>query len=173
MAEKPGAEADPVADVAAEGNSSRPVKRAVALRYRPDQNKAPQVTAKGSGRLADRILELAARHHIPIRQDATLVQVLSRLDLHQEISLELYTAVAQILAFVYQVSRRYRSEMADLYRRLAEQKESEGDVAGALRAYRVSLSLFEDLDLEESAEEMRRRIRKLQRDPPPAEPGKL
>ena len=58
---------------------------AVALRYQAGKDAAPKVTAKGSGLVAERILELARQHHVPIRQDKNLVQVLSLLDLNQDI----------------------------------------------------------------------------------------
>lgn len=76
-------------------------KKAVALKYDPMQNEAPVVTAKGSGLLAERILELAHENAIPVQEDAALVEVLSKLDLDRQIPPELYTLVAEILSFIY------------------------------------------------------------------------
>jgi len=81
-------------------------KEAVALAYRPPRDQAPRVKAKGKGQVAEKILELAREHGIPIREDPDLVQVLSALDLEQEIPPALYAAVAEILAFVYRVNER-------------------------------------------------------------------
>jgi len=81
-------------------------KRVVALRYDPDQDNAPRVVAKGRGRTAEQILELARKNSVPVREDPNLVQVLSRLNLDQEIPPEVYQAVATILAFLYRVNRR-------------------------------------------------------------------
>jgi flagellar biosynthesis protein len=81
-------------------------RRAVALRYEPKREQAPRVAAKGRGYLADKILELAREHNIPIRQDKNLLQILSRLDLNDEIPTEVYKAVAEILAFIYRLSNR-------------------------------------------------------------------
>ncbi|TMA60429.1 MAG: hypothetical protein E6J73_13755, partial [Deltaproteobacteria bacterium] len=67
---------------------------------------APKLVAKGRGYLADKIIELARLHNIPIRQDKKLLQILSRLDLEEEIPLEVYKAVAEILAFIYRLSNR-------------------------------------------------------------------
>ena len=64
---------------------------------------------RGRGYLADKILELARAHNIPIREDKNLVQILSRLDLDQQIPPELYRAVAEILAFIYRVSQQASS----------------------------------------------------------------
>jgi flagellar biosynthesis protein len=89
--------------VAASTNHS---KQAVALRYEPNKDRAPKIAGKGRGLLADKILELARQHKIPIRQDKNLIQILSRLDLNQEVPPEVYKAVAEILAFIYRLSNR-------------------------------------------------------------------
>jgi len=81
-------------------------RQAVALRYEPKKDDAPKLVAKGRGYLADKIIELARLHNIPIRQDKKLLQILSRLDLEEEIPLEVYKAVAEILAFIYRLSNR-------------------------------------------------------------------
>jgi flagellar biosynthesis protein len=81
-------------------------KQAVALRYEPRKDRAPKITGKGRGHLAERILELARQHNVPIRQDKNLLQILSRLDLYQEVPPEVYQAVAEILAFIYRLSNR-------------------------------------------------------------------
>jgi len=78
----------------------------VALRYEPERDRAPKLVAKGQGYLAEKILELARQHHIPVREDKNLLQILSRLDLNQEIPAEVYKAVAEILAFIYRLSNR-------------------------------------------------------------------
>ena len=81
-------------------------RQVVALRYAPKKEPAPKVVAKGRGFLADKIIELAREHNIPIRQDKKLLQILSRLDLNEEIPPEVYKAVAEILAFVYRLSNQ-------------------------------------------------------------------
>ena len=81
-------------------------QQAVALRYKPENDRAPKLVAKGQGYLAEKILELAQQHDIPVREDKNLLQILSRLDLNQEIPAEVYKAVAEILAFIYRLSNR-------------------------------------------------------------------
>lgn len=77
-------------------------KLAVALRYESSEGDvAPTVTAKGAGHFAERIIETAKEHGIPIREDKALVQVLASLKIDQEIPPELYIAVARILSFLY------------------------------------------------------------------------
>lgn len=84
------------------------IKKAVAVRYKPEEDSAPRLTAKGRSKIAERILELAQEHGIPIKQDPDLVEVLSRLDLDEEIPPELYVVVAEILAFVYKSNQDWR-----------------------------------------------------------------
>jgi flagellar biosynthesis protein len=84
--------------------------QAVALRYRVKEDPAPRLVAKGSGVVADRIIEAAQEHGVPVRQDRNLVQVLSLLDLNQEIPPAVYRAVAEILAFVYGVGEEKAAE---------------------------------------------------------------
>ncbi len=80
--------------------------KAVALMYDAGRDSAPRVAAKGSGELAKKILELARQHNIPVRSDPDLIELLSRVDVLDEIPADLYTAVAQILAFLYDVNKR-------------------------------------------------------------------
>jgi flagellar biosynthesis protein len=82
------------------------IRQAAALRYAQEKDAAPRLVAKGRGAVADRILEVARRQGIPIREDRELVQMLASLDLYQEIPPDLYKAVAEILAFLYSLNRR-------------------------------------------------------------------
>lgn len=78
---------------------NRNQNKAAALKY--DGQNAPQLVAKGSGELADKIIELAKKHNIHVHQDPMLLEVLSNLELGDEIPEELYLAVAKIIAFAY------------------------------------------------------------------------
>ena len=80
--------------------------KAIALKYQPGKDRAPKVTAKGSGIIAQKIIELAEKHGIPIKEDPALVEVLAQLDFYQEIPPTVYVVVAEILAFVYSMNRR-------------------------------------------------------------------
>ena len=81
---------------------------AAALKYDGEKDAAPKVVARGRGAIAEKIIELAKNNHIPLRSDPGLVQILSKLDIDEQIPLELYKAVAEILAFVYSANNRYR-----------------------------------------------------------------
>ncbi|BCG59708.1 EscU/YscU/HrcU family type III secretion system export apparatus switch protein [Paenibacillus sp. URB8-2] len=77
------------------------MKKAVALKYVPGKTEAPVVVAKGKGNIAEAILQKAKENGIAIQEDAALVEVLSKLDLDQQIPPELYQLVAEILSYVY------------------------------------------------------------------------
>lgn len=83
-------------------------KKAVALRYEPQSEAAPIVVAKGKGYLAERIEELARENGVPLKEDQQLADYLMALDLYEEIPPQLYTVVAEILAFIYGMDRRYQ-----------------------------------------------------------------
>lgn len=78
--------------------------KAAALRYNPQKEQSPRVVAKGTGLIAEKILDIAKENKIPLKEDKQLVEILSTLDLYQEIPPELYKAVAEILVFVYRMT---------------------------------------------------------------------
>jgi flagellar biosynthesis protein len=81
---------------------------AAAIKYDHQKDDAPKVIAKGRGAIAEKIIELAQKNNIAIKSDPALVQILSKLDIDEQIPVELYKAVAEILAFVYSANNRYR-----------------------------------------------------------------
>ncbi len=81
---------------------TNPNEYAVALEYRPETMEAPVVVAKGRNLLAQRIKKEARWHGIPLVENPPLAQALYRVaDIGQAIPTRLYTAVAEILAFIY------------------------------------------------------------------------
>ena len=87
--------------------------QAVAIKYKPDKGNAPKVVAKGGGWQAETIIELARASGVPIHEDPALVEVLSKLDLEQEIPPEFYQVVAEILAFIYQMNDKWQEMTRD------------------------------------------------------------
>ncbi len=81
---------------------------AAAIRYDAAKDAAPRVTAKGRGLVAEKIIELARKHGVPIKDDPALVQILSKLEINEHIPAELYRAVAEILAFVYSLNAGWK-----------------------------------------------------------------
>jgi len=87
-------------------------KSAVALKY--DVTKTPKVVAKGDGRVADKIIEIAEEHGVTLYQDSELVKLLSRIEIDEEIPSSLYQAVAVVLAFVFQLNGQDEEIAAEL-----------------------------------------------------------
>jgi flagellar biosynthesis protein FlhB len=88
-----------------------PTHFAVALRYRPGEDRAPRVTAKGQGEHAERIRELARAHGIPVVENVALARLLyRRVKVGRAVPTETFKAVAAVLAFVYRALGRAPSE---------------------------------------------------------------
>jgi len=88
-------------------NSPERIKSAVSLKYKTREDRAPVVTAKGKGLVAENIIALAHENNIPVQQDADLIEVLSQVDVDQEIPPAVYQVVAELLAFVYKMNKEY------------------------------------------------------------------
>ena len=101
--------------------SERPAPtQAVALRYAPAppsssaapasyaapaSTGAPRVVAAGAGALAERMLALARKHGVPVREDPDLLVLLAACEVGDEIPVELYDAVARLLTALYRLNR--------------------------------------------------------------------
>ena len=89
---------------------TNPVHLAVVIKYDVSIMRAPQVVAKGMRLIAQRIKALAEENKVPVIENQGLAQTLYRTtDIGQEISLELYKAVAELLAFVYNLEKKRKS----------------------------------------------------------------
>ncbi|HRM77776.1 EscU/YscU/HrcU family type III secretion system export apparatus switch protein [Arcobacter cryaerophilus gv. pseudocryaerophilus] len=82
------------------------VQKAVALQYDKNTNNAPKITAKGKGETANNIIKIAQDNKIPIKKDEDLVELLSKIDIDKEIPTSMYKAVAEIFAFIYELSNK-------------------------------------------------------------------
>ncbi|NLK69751.1 MAG: flagellar biogenesis protein [Clostridiaceae bacterium] len=82
------------------------VKKATALSYTPNEDKAPKIIASGKGVLAEKILEKAKEEEIPVVEDSNLVEELVKLSIGSEIPVELYEVVAEVLSFVSRVDEK-------------------------------------------------------------------
>jgi flagellar biosynthetic protein FlhB len=88
-----------------------PTHYAVAIRYDDKTMHAPQVISKGADLLAMRIRDLARAHAIPVLQSPMLARALyTHAEIGQDIPTTLYTAVAQVLAYVYRLKAALRGE---------------------------------------------------------------
>ncbi|WP_207005618.1 flagellar biosynthesis protein FlhB [Trinickia mobilis] len=110
MARRRMMSAVPKADVVV----TNPTHFAVALQYTDGEMRAPKVVAKGVNLVAARIREIAAEHNVPLLEAPPLARALyHNVELNREIPGSLYNAVAQVLAWVYQL-RRFREEGGDI-----------------------------------------------------------
>lgn len=87
---------------------TNPVHLAIALKYDREKHGAPIVLAKGKRKVAERIREIAIEHNIPIVENKPLAWALwDSADIGQYIPVELYKAVAEVLAYVYRLKNKF------------------------------------------------------------------
>jgi flagellar biosynthesis protein FlhB len=87
---------------------ANPIHLAVALKYDRAKSSAPVVVAKGARKVAERIKEIAREHDIPVIENPPLARALYKAaEIGQEIPVELYKAVAEVLAYVYRLKRKF------------------------------------------------------------------
>jgi len=84
-------------------------REAVAVRYNPEKENAPRVVAKGRGQIAEKIIEIAKSNGVPVHEDRDLIELLSKVELFDEVPPELYVAVAEVLIWVYRMNNRFKS----------------------------------------------------------------
>ncbi len=92
---------------------TNPTHYAVALQYNPGEMDAPTVVAKGMNLIAQKIKEIASEYNIPIVEDKPLAQALYKsVEIDQQIPEQLFQAVAQVLAYIYQMKNRKINQRA-------------------------------------------------------------
>ena len=85
------------------------VKKAASLKYDNTITSAPVVTSYGTRETANNIIRIAEENNIPIKKDEDLVNMLSEIELNQEIPIELYKAVAEVFSFVYEMANEEKN----------------------------------------------------------------
>ena len=95
-------QAVPKADVVV----TNPTHYAIAIKYDSKEMAAPKVVAKGKDYIAQKIKEIAIENDVPIVEDKPLAQVLYKtVEIDEQIPPDLFKAVAQILAYIYQMKK--------------------------------------------------------------------
>lgn len=92
------------------------LKTATALQY--DGKQAPTITAKGHGELADDIIAVAREHGVLIHQDEQLSQLLSQLQLGEQIPSQLYIVIAELIAFSYVLQGKFPEDWHNIHQRI-------------------------------------------------------
>jgi len=82
-----------------------PTHMAIAIQYDEKTMMAPKVTAKGQHQKAERIIEIAKEHHVPIMRNIELAHQLYEVDVDKDIPESLYEAVAEVLNWVYELAQ--------------------------------------------------------------------
>ncbi|MDF2881330.1 MAG: hypothetical protein K0R54_1887 [Clostridiaceae bacterium] len=80
-------------------------KKAAAIKYEENYT-APIVTASGMGYVADKIIEKAGENNVPVVYDKELTELLSNVDVGDNIPYELYDAVAKVIAYVMDIDKK-------------------------------------------------------------------
>jgi flagellar biosynthesis protein len=93
--------------------TKKTIEKAVAILYDEKESAAPKVIASGQGTVAAKIIATAKDAGIHIQEDANLVELLSKVPLGDEIPVELYQTVAEVLAFVYKINEKFQQKMTN------------------------------------------------------------
>ncbi len=87
------------------------ITKAVAILYDEKESKTPKVVASGKGSIAEKIIETAREAGVHIQEDPNLVELLSKVPIGDDIPVELYQTVAEVLAFVYQINEKFKQKL--------------------------------------------------------------
>lgn len=79
--------------------------KAAALKYDASKDSAPKVTAKGEGKTAQKIIEIARENDVPIKEDKDLIELLAKVELDHEVPQEMYKAIAEVFSFIYKKTK--------------------------------------------------------------------
>lgn len=85
---------------------TNPTHLSVAISYQRSEMDAPKIVAKGADHLAFRIREIAREHKVPIIENKPVARALYKQEIGDEIPEEMFTAVAELLAYVYSLKKR-------------------------------------------------------------------
>ena len=95
----------------AQPKNKKPVE-AAALKYDPNRDMAPQITALGKGVIAEKIIETAKERRIPVYHDEKLAATLNQLRVGESIPKELYEVVAHVLVFIANIDSQQGEKYA-------------------------------------------------------------
>jgi flagellar biosynthetic protein FlhB len=85
---------------------TNPTHLSIAISYQRSEMEAPKIVAKGADHLAFRIREIAREHKVPIIENKPVARALYRQEVGDEVPEEMFTAVAELLAYVYSLKKK-------------------------------------------------------------------
>lgn len=94
-----------------EERGTKSSQKAVAIVYDDSKSTAPKVAASGKGLLAKKIIETAREAGVHVHEDQNLVELLSKVPVGDEIPVELYQTVAEVLSFVYKINEKFKDKL--------------------------------------------------------------
>jgi len=83
----------------------KPRKQAIAIKGMERDEVSASIAARGTGKLAEKIIAIAKEHGIPVKEDPDIVGLLAKLDLEQALPPELYPLIAELLGFAYRLNK--------------------------------------------------------------------
>lgn len=87
---------------------TNPTYIAIAIRYEAGEMDAPVIPAKGKRHIAERIKEIARENKVPVIEDKPLARAMyDKVDIGDSVPVEFFSAVAEILAYVYKLKNHY------------------------------------------------------------------
>lgn len=104
--------------------------RAIAIRdeaRRLGEGRDPQITAKGRGHNAEKILQIAFDTDVKVREDSELADLLDAFDVESPVPLEALAAVTEILDYLYKLNGQARESRAPIDQASASDQAAEGD----------------------------------------------
>ena len=100
-------------------NKDKNARSAIAIRYDMEQDAAPVILAAGRGEFAEDILKIAEDHKIPFYEDKGLADLLLKLEVSTEVPQEMYSLIAEVLAFIFRLDQM-ASKREKFYKRVKE-----------------------------------------------------
>lgn len=92
-------------------SQKKKIDKATAILYDTERSDVPRIVASGKGVVAQKIIETAREAGIHIQEDPDLVELLAAIPVGEEIPVELYQTIAEVLAFVYEINNQFKDKV--------------------------------------------------------------
>lgn len=92
-------------------SEKKKIDKAAAILYDTERSDVPRIVASGKGVVAQKIIETAREAGIHIQEDPDLVELLAAIPVGEEIPVELYQTIAEVLAFVYEINNQFKNKV--------------------------------------------------------------